>query len=260
MPLSRAIAIANQKGGVGKTTTAVNLAACLAAAERPTLLVDLDPQGNATSGLGVDKAGVARHVGDLLFEGAKAVDLMVPTAVPQLHLVPAKTDLVGAELALMDLPDRERRLQEGLAGCRERFEFVLIDCPPSLGLLTVNAMAAADSVLVPIQCEYFALEGLAQILEALRLCRQRLNPGLLLEGVLLTMHDVRVRLSEQVAGDVRQHLPGRVFETVVPRNVRLSEAPSFGRPVILYDIRCPGAEAYLRLAREVIDGRTKGTW
>lgn len=260
MPLGRAIAIANQKGGVGKTTTAVNLAACLAAAERPTLLVDLDPQGNATSGLGVDKAGVALHVADILFEGAKAVDVMMPTAVPQLHLVPAKTDLVGAELALMELPDRERRLQEGLAGCRERFEFVLIDCPPSLGLLTVNSLAAADSVLVPIQCEYFALEGLAQILEALRLCRQQLNPGLLLEGVLLTMYDVRVRLSEQVASDVRQHLPGRVFETVVPRNVRLSEAPSFGKPVILYDIRCPGAEAYLRLAREVIDGRTKGTW
>jgi chromosome partitioning protein len=258
--VGRVIAIANQKGGVGKTTTAVNLAACLAAAERRTLLVDLDPQGNATSGMGVERQDLHHHIGDLLFNGSSVGDVAIQTTIPALRLVPARSDLIGAELSLIDIPEREWRLRNGLANCREAFDFILIDCPPSLGLLTVNGLVAADTVLVPIQCEYFALEGLAQILEALRACRKKLNTGLLLEGVLLTMFDSRVRLSEQVASDVRLHLPGRVFQTVIPRNVRLSEAPSFGKPVILYDIRCPGAEAYLRLAREVIDGGTTGAW
>jgi chromosome partitioning protein len=258
--MGRAVAVANQKGGVGKTTTAVNLSACLAAGEKRTLLIDLDPQGNATSSVGIDREKVSRDIAGVIFDGTKAVDAAVPTEIPALFLVPSSRGLLGAELALADLSEREKRLQHGLAGCRDVFDFIIIDCPPSLGLLTVNAIAAADTVLIPLQCEYFALEGLAQILETLRICRQRMNPDLQLEGILLTMFDSRLRLSMQVASDVRQHLPGRVFRSTIPRNVRLSEAPSFGKPAILYDIRCPGAEAYLQLAREVIDGGTKGPW
>jgi chromosome partitioning protein len=252
--MGKIIAVANQKGGVGKTTTAINLAACLAAAEHPTLLVDVDPQANATTGVGADPQVITRHVYHTLLGSALAAEVILPTALPALQILPARRELVGAEVELVDLPDRERRLKQALESVAGRFEYIIIDCPPSLGFLTLNALVAADSVLVPLQCEYYALEGLGQILETIRLCQQSLNPRLGIEGILLTMLDGRVNLAGQVAAEVRQHFGERVFRTVIPRNVRLGEAPSHGMPIILYDIRCPGAEGYLQLAREVIDG------
>ena len=248
--MGRVIVIANQKGGVGKTTTAINLSACMAAAGMKTLLIDLDPQGNATSGLGVQKQSLDRSVYDTLVDHVALADVAQPTLVDGLMVVPANKDLVGAEIELVDAPEREYRLRRQVEEIRDAFHYVFIDCPPSLGLLTLNGLVAADGVLITLQCEYYALEGLSELLHTIVLVRDKLNPRLRLEGVLLTMYQ-HTNLSKQVMDDVRAHLGQKVYETVIPRNVTLSEAPSFGKPVIYYDVKSPGARAYLALAREV---------
>jgi chromosome partitioning protein len=247
----RVTACTNQKGGVGKTTTVVNLAAFLALSGTSTLVIDIDPQGNATSGLGVDRRALETSVYDALIDRTPLDDIIVGTAVDGLDLVPSAPALSGAEVELVEIPARERRLAAVLAGLNGRYDRVLIDCPPSLGLLTVNALTAADGVLIPIQTEYYALEGLSQLVNTIRLVREDLNPRLEIEGVLLTMYDARTNLSAQVAAEVRRHMNGTVFDTVVPRSVRLSEAPSHGLPIALYDPSSRGADAYGRLATEV---------
>lgn len=250
--MGRVIAIANQKGGVGKTTTTVNLGACLAVQGRRVLVIDIDPQANTTSGFGLDKSRVGRSIYDVLIEERGLRDVIRSTAIQGLWLVPANIELAGAELELVGMMGRESRLRRALEGVRDGYDFILIDCPPSLGLLTLNAMTAADGLIVPIQCEYYALEGLSQLLNTVRAVQAHLNPGLELDGVVLTMFDGRTNLSIQVVEEVKRFFRDKVFRTIIPRNVRLSEAPSHGQPVILYDARSRGAEVYTELAKEVM--------
>ena len=252
--MTRVLAIANQKGGVGKTTSAVNLAASLAVAEQRTLLIDSDPQGNATSGIGIARDDVGATLYDVLL-GETTVDEAIHRGVQFKHLdvLPATPDLAGAEVELVDRERRVEAMREALATVRDRYDYILIDCPPSLGLITVNMLAAADALLIPLQCEYYALEGLSQLLNTVHLVQQGVNPSLGIVGVLLTMYDARLNLSRQVATDAREYFGNKVFQTVVPRNVRLAEAPSFGKPIILYDVASVGAQAYMSVARELME-------
>lgn len=256
--MTKIICIANQKGGVGKTTTAVNLSASLAAAEKKTLLVDCDPQGNATSGVGYPDRDIEAGVYELILEQAEPDQVRLSTELAMLDLIPATINLIGVEVEFADLEDKHIYLSRALERFRGEYEYILIDCPPSLGILTLNALTAADSVLIPLQCEYYALEGLSQIMSTVERIKQALNPKLTVEGIVLTMYDSRNNLSSQVAGNAKEHFGDLVYKTMIPRNVRLSESPSFGQPVLLYDIRSSGAQSYLHLAKELLTRKRGG--
>jgi chromosome partitioning protein len=251
--MARTIAIANQKGGVGKTTTAVNLAASLAIAERRTLLIDADPQGNATSGVGIEKGEVSRSLYDVVINSTPMREVIRhDQQLPFLHVIPATQDLIGAEIELVAIEERETIVRRALADIRDDYDYILIDCPPSLGLVTLNVLTAADAVIIPIQCEYYALEGISQLINTIRLVQQNFNPDFTIDGVLLTMFDARLNLSKQVVSEAREYFGASVFRTVIPRNVRLAEAPSFGKPILMYDIQSVGAKSYLAVAQELI--------
>ena len=251
--MGKVIAIANQKGGVGKTTTAVNLAACLAKTGKKVLLVDIDPQGNSTSGLGIDKRRCEKTVYDCLINEEKMENVSMNTDYENLSVCPSNLDLSGAEIELISVMGRENRLKESLLSAREIFDYIIIDAPPSLGLITINTLTAADSVIIPVQCEFYALEGVSQLIETIKRIKKALNPNLYIQGIVMTMYDARTNLAMQVVDEVKRFFPGKVYKTIIPRNVRISEAPGFGKPVIYYDESSKGAEAYTELALELIE-------